>query len=294
MHRHLADPARPRPRRRAVGELPRPARDRPGRGESATEPSVDVFYKITPQLNASLTVNTDFSATEVDDRQVNLTRFSLFFPERRDFFLQDVDIFLFGRLQQDGRPFFSRRLGINSAGQPVPLDVGGKVSGRIGRFDVGTLAVQQEAYRDPSNPDRDRRRGDGARRARRCQRARGVERRHDRDERRPDVEPRQQRCRRRLPLFEQPAAPAANRSRATRGSSRSNTPGLDGDDTAFGLGVRFPSSTGWRGDVDYMRVEDNFYPALGFVRRTGIDDLGLEVGPRGGRGTRPSGRSSPE
>ena len=111
-----------------------------------------MFYKITPQLNASLTVNTDFSATEVDDRQVNLSRFSLFFPERRDFFLQDVDIFLFGRLQQDGRPFFSRRLGINSAGLPVPLDVGGKVSGRVGRFDIGTLAVKQEAYRDPSNP----------------------------------------------------------------------------------------------------------------------------------------------
>ena len=94
-----------------------------------------MFYKITPQLNASLTVNTDFSATEVDDRQVNLTRFSLFFPEKRDFFLQDVDIFQFGRLQQDGRPFFSRKLGINAAGQPVPLDVGAKVSGRIGRFD---------------------------------------------------------------------------------------------------------------------------------------------------------------
>ncbi len=118
-------------------------------GESATEPSVDVFYKLTPQLNASLTVNTDFSATEVDDRQVNLTRFSLFFPEKRDFFLQDVDIFQFGRLQQDGRPFFSRKLGIDAAGQPVPLDVGAKVSGRIGRFELGTLAVQQEAYENP-------------------------------------------------------------------------------------------------------------------------------------------------
>ena len=129
--------------RRAIGPIP---------GDSDAEPSVDVFYKITPQLNASLTVNTDFSATEVDDRQVNLSRFSLFFPERRDFFLQDVDIFLFGRLQQDGRPFFSRQLGINSAGQPVPLDVGAKVSGRIGRFDIGTLAVRQEAYRRPVQP----------------------------------------------------------------------------------------------------------------------------------------------
>ena len=121
-------------------------------GESATEPSVDVFYKITPQLNASLTVNTDFSATEVDDRQVNLTRFSLFFPERRDFFLQDVDIFQFGRLQQDGRPFFSRKLGIDAAGQPVPLDVGAKVSGRIGRFDSARWPCGRKPTRTPTSP----------------------------------------------------------------------------------------------------------------------------------------------
>ena len=161
-----------------------------------------MFYKITPQLNASLTVNTDFSATEVDDRQVNLTRFSLFFPERRDFFLQDVDIFQFGRLQQDGRPFFSRKLGISATGQPVPIDVGAKVSGRIGRFDIGTLAVRQEAYVNPFVPGGIDRRDDGVRRPRRRQRARGVERRHDRDGRRPDLESRQQRRRRRFPLSE--------------------------------------------------------------------------------------------
>ena len=63
-----------------------------------TEPSLDVFYKFTPAMTGVLTLNTDFSATEVDDRQVNLTRFSLFFPEKRDFFLQDADIFEFGAL----------------------------------------------------------------------------------------------------------------------------------------------------------------------------------------------------
>ena len=56
--------------------------------ENSVEPTLDLFYKITPSLNASLTLNTDFSAAEVDNRQVNLTRFSLFFPERRDFFLR--------------------------------------------------------------------------------------------------------------------------------------------------------------------------------------------------------------
>jgi len=69
-----------------------------------------------------LTVNTDFAQVEADEQQINLTRFSLFFPERRDFFLQDSDIFEFGRLEQDGRPFFSRTIGISANGQEVPID----------------------------------------------------------------------------------------------------------------------------------------------------------------------------
>ena len=73
-----------------------------GSTDSRLEPSLDVFYKLTPSMNASLTLNTDFSATEVDDRQVNLTRFNLFFPEKRDFFLQDADIFEFGRIGGGG------------------------------------------------------------------------------------------------------------------------------------------------------------------------------------------------
>ena len=72
--------------------------------ESDFEPSLDLAYKLTPQLNASLTINTDFSATEVDDRQVNLTRFGLFFPEKRDFFLREADIFEFGRHRRATAP----------------------------------------------------------------------------------------------------------------------------------------------------------------------------------------------
>jgi hypothetical protein len=254
--------------RRAIG---------PVLAESEAEPSVDVFYKITPQLNASLTVNTDFSATEVDDRQVNLTRFSLFFPERRDFFLQDVDIFLFGRLQQDGRPFFSRRLGINSTGLPVPLDVGGKVSGRIGRFDVGTLAVRQEAYRDPVNPAETI----GAATALVGRVAANVLAESS------------------VGMIVTSGDPTSNSDNSVAGvdfrylNSRiagnrsiegdawfqqSDTPGLVGNDTALGLELSMPSNTGWRGEVGYTRIEENFYPALGFVRRTGVDDVSLEGG----------------
>ena len=71
-----------------------------GTADNSYEPSLDVFYKINTGLNASATFNTDFSATEVDDRQVNLTRFNLFFPEKRDFFLNDSDLFTFGNIER--------------------------------------------------------------------------------------------------------------------------------------------------------------------------------------------------
>lgn len=70
--------------------------------EQHFEPQLDLYYKITPQLNAALTLNTDFSAAQVDSRQVNLTRFSLFFPEQRDFFIRESDIFEFGRIGSGG------------------------------------------------------------------------------------------------------------------------------------------------------------------------------------------------
>ena len=112
-----------------------------------TDPSLDVFYKITPSLTGALTINTDFSATEVDDRQVNLTRFGLFFPEKRDFFLQDADIFEFGGLEANGRPFFSRRIGLSDDGEPIDLEVGGKLTGRVGRWNIGALSVRQDDVR---------------------------------------------------------------------------------------------------------------------------------------------------
>ncbi|MBF8269845.1 MAG: hypothetical protein HW386_1554 [Gammaproteobacteria bacterium] len=120
--------------------------------DAVIEPSLDIVYKFTPSLTGVLTFNTDFSATEVDDRQVNLNRFALFYPEKRDFFLQDADIFAFGGLNENGIPFFSRRIGLSSFGEPVALDAGAKVTGRIGRWNVGTLAVRQAGINnvDPS------------------------------------------------------------------------------------------------------------------------------------------------
>lgn len=124
--------------------------------DSIFEPSLDISYKFTPSLTGVLTFNTDFSATEVDDRQVNLTRFSLFFPEKRDFFLQDSDIFSFGGMGggpgipggQNGLPFFSRNIGLSRFGQPVDLNAGAKLTGRVGRWNIGSLFVRQGGIDD--------------------------------------------------------------------------------------------------------------------------------------------------
>jgi len=104
----------------------------------------DVFKNITPNLTASLTVNTDFAETEADDRQVNLTRFPLFFPEKRSFFLEGAGIFEAAGLGNSGSdllPFYSRRIGL-LGGQEVPILAGLKATGRVDRWNVGLLDVE--------------------------------------------------------------------------------------------------------------------------------------------------------
>src|SRR5258705_2448272 len=110
----------------------------------------NAFYKVTPSLIDTLTVNPDFSDAPLDVRQVNTTRFSLFTPETRDFFLQDVASFEFGgrnfarssqhRANNNRRPLFSRHIRL-STGTPVSLVVGDILSGQYGGFDIGALSV---------------------------------------------------------------------------------------------------------------------------------------------------------
>jgi hypothetical protein len=109
------------------------------------EPSLDLTQRLGPNVNASLTVNTDFAETEVDSRQTNLTRFSLFFPEKRTFFLEGSDIFEFGfGLGRDLIPFYSRRIGLYENNQ-IPIIAGGKVNGRVNRTAFGGLLMGTEA-----------------------------------------------------------------------------------------------------------------------------------------------------
>jgi Domain of unknown function (DUF5916) len=103
----------------------------------------DVVYNLTPGLRANLSINTDFAETEVDQRQVNLTRFPLFFPEKRAFFLEGANLFAFSRETGNSIvPFFSRRIGLDDSGVRQPIDYGAKLTGHAGAFDVGALQVR--------------------------------------------------------------------------------------------------------------------------------------------------------
>ena len=119
------------------GGVPAPA----ARADGEAQPSLDVTQQIGTNVIAAATVNTDFAETDVDTRRTNLTRFPLFFPEKRTFFLEGSDTFSFGLgLGQDVIPFFSRRTGLVS-GAEVPIIAGGKINGHVGDTNVGGLVV---------------------------------------------------------------------------------------------------------------------------------------------------------
>lgn len=106
------------------------------------EPGLDVKFGLTSNLTADITLNTDFAQVEADNQQVNLTRFSLFFPEKRLFFLERSSTFDFGFGEQD-RLFYSRRIGIQD-GDPTRIYAGARVVGRAGSWDLGILSMQTD------------------------------------------------------------------------------------------------------------------------------------------------------
>lgn len=132
------------------------------------DPGLDVKYGLTSGLTLDATVNTDFSQVEADEQQVNLTRFSLLFPEKREFFLENSGIFQFGlpstgssavgsaRPAASGRQnsppdmklFFSRQIGLSESGSAIPIEFGSRVTGRAGPYAIGALNIQQ-AEQDP-------------------------------------------------------------------------------------------------------------------------------------------------
>ncbi len=249
-----------------------------GENHSGFEPSLDIRYRLTPSLSATFTLNTDFSTAEVDEQQVALDRFSLFFPEKRGFFLQDAGIFEFGNIDTNGRPFFSRRIGLSGSGEAVGLDGGVKLTGRLGDFNVGALAIRQEEAGDVQ--------------ARDLFVARGS-----------------------YNVLEESAVgfimthgdPTSNDSNSVLGldflyrdsdgpfgeiltgrfwAQQSRSSGVSGDDQAFGAHLEVPSDK-LELYLGAQHIEENFDPALGFVNRAGIRrvDMGTRyrVRPESGR-----------
>ena len=262
----------------------RQTRFQTGVNDTNQQPSLDAFYRITPSFNAALTLNTDFSATEVDNRQVNLTRFNLFFPEKRDFFLNDSDLFQFGSIggsgnnqgpgtrasRENARPYFSRKLGLGPSGEAVDIGYGGRLSGRIGRWNIGTLAIRQDASatvdastlfvgRFSANVLKESSIGfiltDGNPSANVDNTVVGADFRY---------------LNTRLASGQQLEADAWYQ--------QSETPGLQGDDAAFGVALSSPNNTGLRGSLGFKEIQRNFNPALGYVNRANIRDYTGGIG----------------
>ena len=254
-----------------------------GTDDTNFEPSLDIFYKLTPGLNASLTINTDFSATEVDNRQVNLTRFNLFFPEKRAFFQRESDIFEFGGIggndgnnalsradRENARPYFSRRIGLSSTGQPVDLDVGAKLSGRAGRWNIGVQAIRQAEFEDVDATD-----------ILVARVAANVLEESSVGFIVTDGDPGSNLNNTVVGfdyLYRNSRLPEGRELDASVWYQQSSTTGVDDNDAAFGFSVNSPNNTGWRGGVGFKEIQENFNPALGFVNRTDIRQYLADAG----------------
>lgn len=241
------------------------------------DPSLDINQRIGSNIVATLTVNTDFAETEVDTRQTNLTRFPLFFPEKRAFFLEGADIFEFGfGLSRNIIPFFSRRIGLYS-GNEVPILAGGKINGRIGKTSFGGLAMRTRstdiegetfsastmgvvrvkqnvlkessigfigAFGDPQNRGKSSTSG--------------------------------------LDFTYQTTSFKGDKNFLVGVSGMyANRPDLTGDQSAFAFKVDYPNDR-WDMALTYLRIGEAFDPSLGFVPRKGIHSWrgGLTFAPR--------------
>jgi hypothetical protein len=237
--------------------------DRPSAPMNGTGAAgVDLFYNPTPGLRTTVTVNTDFAQTEVDQRQVNLTRFSLFFPEKRDFFLDGAPAFDFASPGGDliVNPFFSRRIGLGSDGTPQKIDVGAKLTGQLGSQDVGVMHVRT---------------GDDGTLAAEDFTVARVKRRVLRQSYVGGI------YTRRAPVGGAGTARqtagvdlrvATSRFRGSQNLEgnawflRAARPGVTTGTSAFGATVAYPNDR-WDARVDMREVQENFDPAIGFVTR---------------------------
>ncbi len=239
---------------------------------------IDAFYQITPSLKAAVTVNTDFAQTEVDEKQINLTRFSLYFPEKRDFFLDGSNYFNFGITGDSENPnstsmipFFSRRIGLDANGDPVAIRYGGKFTGKAGKWNIGMLHIKDDNEWD--NP------GYTVGRISRNigkQSSIGIMGTNgnafsDANNSLAGID---------LRLASSEFMGNRNITYNLYGV-KSFTSGVEGHDLSFGTEVNYPNDfLNFR--LGYLQIGDNFLPGLGFVPRKNIRNIygSFILGPR--------------
>jgi hypothetical protein len=238
----------------------------------------DVKYGVTQNLTADVTFNTDFAQVEVDEQQVNLTRFSLFFPEKREFFLEGQGLFDFGGASGSSGGglapllFFSRRIGLNGS-RVVPIDAGGRLTGKIGRLSLGLLDVRTgedvSALSPATNFGVLRVKSDILRRS-----SVGVlatSRSHS--------------------VQQRGGHSATYGADATLGFydnltintylAKTDTPGLSGDDVSYRAQLSYSGDRYGLG-AEHLFIGDNFNPEVGFVRRDDVraSAVSLRFSPR--------------
>jgi hypothetical protein len=234
----------------------------------------EILWRVTPSFTAIFTANTDFAETEVDTRQINLTRFPLFFPEKRDFFLEDTEIFTFADAGDDRSliPFFSRRIGLVE-GTVIPIQWGVKATGRVEDYNIGVLDVHtsSEAGIDDKN-------------LLAARVSRNVFEESDVGFIATRGDPVQSGQNGVLGLdynYRTTSLFGDKTLRASVYALRSYTTGEVGDDKAYGFRMNYPNDL-WSARLNYQVIESNFNPALGFVERTGIKtySAGVAYEPR--------------
>lgn len=242
------------------------------------DPSLEISQRIGPNIQSTLTFNTDFAETEVDTRQTNLTRFPLFFPEKRAFFLEGADIFEFGfGLGRNILPFFSRRVGLYR-GNEVPITAGGKINGRIGKTAFGGLVMNTREVNLGENSLPKSNMG-VIRMKRNILKESSIgfigtfgdpESRGDSWTSGVDFTYQTTRFNGDKNFLVGVSGLYANRSDLE-----------EGDQSAFALKVDYPNDI-WDIALTYLRIGDAFDPALGFVPRKGVHNMraGLTYAPR--------------
>ncbi|HEX6324444.1 MAG TPA: DUF5916 domain-containing protein [Vicinamibacterales bacterium] len=236
------------------------------------EIGADVKYSITPSLTLDVTVNTDFAQVEVDEQQINLDRFTLFFPEKRPFFLENAGLFSVGS-PGEAEIFFSRSIGIGPQGEPIPILAGARLSGRVGGATIGLLNMQTDEVENVATAanftvarirrDLPNRSAVGAMFVNKA-----VGRADGDDVAGADA-------------LAGPEAPAYNRSLAVDGrwgigryglisgfAARTFTPGADDSESAWQLQAQ-RSAPSWELNASYTETGRDFNPAVGFLSRRG-------------------------